>query len=588
MRSKYDGVLFAVLASIFGRMESTTKRLEITALLVDMFCNTPPDMVARTVYLLQGKIRPDYEGVELGVAEKIAIKAVAKSSGCPLRDVESKYRECGDLGEAASAVLAGKTQTTFLAEEITVERVYDTLYRIARLGGSRSQSMKVKYISSLLNDATILEARFILKILLDTMRLGVGDNTIMDALAESYTGKRSNRRFLEYAYNVSSDLGRVAETAARDGLNGILSFQVELFSPVRPMLAERVRSEADAAKEMAGGSAEYKLDGERVQIHTDGTRTELFSRRLERITSQYPDIVTALSDMIGSATAILEAETVAVNPTTGDFLPFQNLMHRRRKHGVAQAVLEHPISVNFFDVLYLDGKSCLDVPYSERRSMLQDIVVPGAMARLVPATYLDSVDTLSDFMESSINAGGEGLMLKAADSVYRAGSRGKQWLKLKREYQDSVGDSLDLVVVGAFYGRGRRTGTYGAFLLASYDDENDIFQSICKVGTGFKDEDLDTLHQLLRDNTIQRCDPRVDSGMEPDVWFVPEMVIEVVASEITQSPVHKASADAVKKGVGLALRFPKFTGRIRHDKSAENASTAQEVVALYRGQKKTS
>ncbi len=576
------------MADTFGRMESTSKRLELTALLVEMFGKTPHDIVARTVYLLQGKIRPDYEGVEPGVAEKMAMKAVAKSSGSSLREVEAKYQEHGDLGIAASVVLSGKTQTTFLTQEITVERVYDTLHRIARLGGSRSQSMKMKYISSLLNDATPQEARFVLKILLGTMRLGVAENTIMDALAEAYTGERSNRRLLEGAYNVSCDLGRVAETAARNGLDGIRSFRVAPFSPVRPMLAERVRSEADAAEEMAGGAAEYKLDGERVQIHTDGTRTEMFSRRLERITDQYPDIVEALPDMIRSRNAILEAETVAVNPETGAFLPFQNLMRRRRKHGIAQAVLEHPVSVNFFDLLYLDGKSYLDASYSDRRRALEGTVIPGGMARLVPAAVVTSADALSEFMENSINAGGEGLMLKAADSVYRAGSRGKQWLKLKREYQDSVGDSLDLVVVGAFYGRGRRTGTYGTFLLAVYDDEADTFQSVCKVGTGFKDEDLDSLHQLLRDNTVPRRDPRVDSGMEPDVWFAPEMVIEVVASEITQSPVHKAAAGVVRKDGGLALRFPKFTGRIRDDKLAEDASTAQEVVALYRGQKKIS
>ena len=579
---------FGVLAETFGKMESTSKRLELTAHLVEMFRQTLPDVVARTVYLLQGKVRPDYEGVEPGVAEKMALKAVAKSSGVSVRKVDAQYKKCGDLGVAASAVLEGKAQTTFMAEEITVERVYDTLYRIAKLEGSRSQNMKMKYVSSLLNDATPLEARFILKILLGTMRLGVAENTIMDALAEAYTGERSNRPFLEGAYNVSSDLGRVAETAARDGIAGIRSFRVAPFSPVRPMLAERVRSEEGAVEAMAGGSAEYKLDGERVQIHTDGTRTEIFSRRLERITDQYPDVVEAVPVMVRASRAILEAEAVAINPDTGAFLPFQELMHRRRKHGIEKAVSAYPVSVNFFDVLYLDGQSYLDVPYTARRRALADVIVQGEMGRLVPAAEVTDVASLADFVESSINAGGEGLMLKAADSVYRAGSRGKQWLKLKREYRDSVGDSLDLVVVGAFYGRGRRTGTYGTFLLAAYDDENDVFQSVCKVGTGFKDEDLDTLHQLLRDMTIPRRDPRVDSGMEPDVWFAPEMVIEVVASEITQSPVHRAAADVVRKGTGLALRFPKFTGRVRDDKLAEDASTAQEVVALYRGQKKIS
>ncbi len=580
-------MLFSILAGYFGRMEETSKRLELTAHLVGLFRETPVDLVARTAYLLQGKIRPDFEGIEPGVAEKMAMRAVAKSSGSPLRVVEARYQKSGDLGLAASEILDGKTQTTFFAEEITVERVYETIHRIARLEGSRSQDMKMKYISSMLNDASPLEARFIIKILLGTMRLGVAENTIMDALAEAYTGERANRAALEGAYNVSSDLGRVAEAVARDGLAGIESFGVEIFSPIRPMLAERVRSEAEAIEKMRGGAAEYKLDGERVQIHIDGSRVEIFSRRLERITGHYPDVVESITSLVRSRRAILEAEAVAVNEETGAFLPFQELMHRRRKYGVEKAVSEYPVAVNFFDVLYLDGQSCLDMEYAERRRMLQEIIEERGMARLVPMAEITDEAALADFMEASIDAGCEGLMIKSADSVYRAGSRGSQWLKLKREYRDGVGDSLDLVVVGAFYGKGRRTGTYGTLLLAVYDEMRDTFTSICKVGTGFKDEDLDTLYQVLSGMTVPKCDPRVDSGMVPDVWFVPEMVIEVMASEITLSPVHTAAKDIVRKDAGLALRFPKFTGRVRQDKLPEDASSSEEVVALYRGQKKT-
>lgn len=580
-------MLFSVLAECFGRMEETSKRLELTAHLVALFRDTPVELAARTAYLLQGKIRPDFEGVEPGVAEKLAMRAVAKSSGSPLREVEEAYRENGDLGLAASAVLKGKTQTTFLAEEITVERVYETIHRIARLEGSRSQDMKMKYISSLLNDASPLEARFIIKILLGTMRLGVAENTIMDALAEAYTGDRSNRKALEEAYNVSSDLGRVAEAVARDGTAGIKAFEVTLFSPIRPMLAERVRSEGEAIEKMGPAAAEYKLDGERVQIHIDGSRVEIFSRRLERITDHYPDVVGSITSLIRSRRAILEAEAVAVNEETGTFLPFQELMHRRRKYGVEKAVSRYPVRVTFFDILYADGQSCLDMEYDARRNILSEIVEERGIARLVPMTRITDEDSLADFMEGSINAGCEGLMIKAADSIYRAGSRGSQWLKLKREYRDGVGDSLDLVVIGAFYGRGRRTGTYGTLLLAAYDEDRDVFASICKVGTGFKDEDLDTLYQILSPQAASRRDPRVDSGMVPDVWFAPELVIEVVASEITLSPVHTAAMGSVRKDAGMALRFPKFTGKVRDDKLPEDASSCEEVVALYRGQKKT-
>lgn len=590
-------------------MEATSKRLELTGIVVDLLKATPPDIVARIVYMIQGKVRPDFEGVELGVADRMAVRAISKSAGIAAARIEEAYRRDGDLGVAAASVLGKKVQTTFVAEDITVEHVYDTLLRIAGAEGRRSQDMKAKYISSLLNDATPQESCYILKLLLGTLRLGIAENTVLDALAAAYTGSKDNRDALERAYNVSSDLGAVAEAVARGGLDAAGAFSVSVFSPVRPMLADRVRSEAESVERLGGGgdkrvafAAEYKLDGERVQVHMDGGRVVLFSRRLERITGYYPDIVDRLPGAVDAPEggAILEGEAVAVNPDTGEFLPFQELMHRRRKHGVDKAVSEYPITVNLFDVLYCGGKSCLDMPYSERRALLEKIVVgegAGAgggggrrgsheFARCVVAESVSDEAGVGEALEDSINAGCEGLMLKDPAAPYRAGARGGSWLKLKREYRNELGDSLDLVVIGAFFGKGRRTGRYGVLLLATYDDEADRFASICKVGTGFSDEDLDQLYQLLSGRVLRRRDRRAHSGMEADVWFAPEIVIEVVASEITLSPVHKTAEGTVRKEAGLALRFPKFTGRIRSEKAAEDASTDAEVLALYKGQKK--
>ena len=329
---------FAILANVLAKMEATKKRLELTQYLVELFQDTPNEVIARIVYLLQGKLRPDFEGVELGVAEKLAVRAIAKSSGMPIKKIESEYRKKGDLGNAATVILEQKTQTTFLAEDITVERVYDTLYKIASLEGSRSQDMKMKYISSLLNDATPIEASFILKILLGTLRLGIAENTVMDALAIAYTSSKENRKILERAYNVSSDLGQVAEIIANEGLDGITKFEVKLFNPIRPMLADRVKSESDAIEKMGKRfAAEYKLDGERVQLHISNEKVILFSRSLENITSYYPDIVEKIPNMINASEVILEAEAVAINEDTGEFLPFQELMHRRRKYKIEKA-----------------------------------------------------------------------------------------------------------------------------------------------------------------------------------------------------------------------------------------------------------
>ncbi len=578
---------FSLVADTLKYMESTTKRLELTQYLVDLFKLTPPGIISKVVYLLQGKLRPDHEGVEIGIAEKIAIRALSKSSGISVVKIENKYKETGDFGQATAQILEKKTQTTFLSEDITVERVYDTLYKISELKGGRSQNMKMKYISSLLNDATPIEAGFIVKIITSNLRLGIADYTIMDALAIAFTGSKENRPSLEHAYNVCSDLGKVAQAVANKGLESLKDFQVEMFSPIRPMLAERVKSPQEAHEKMGQEfAAEYKLDGERVQIHVQGNKIILYSRSLENITSYYPDIVENIAKSLDAKEVILEAEAVAINEDSGEFLPFQELMHRRRKYKIAKAVQEYPITVNFFDVLYLDGKSCLGLPYRERRKFLEKIVKEDSFAKVIPMILTRTDNEVEDVLENAINSGCEGLMLKQLDAPYRAGARGSNWLKLKREYRNELGDSLDLVIVGAFYGKGRRTGRYGALLLSAYDGDTDTFPSICKVGTGFTDESLDQFYQILSDKITIKKDPRIQTGLEADVWFDPEVVIEIVASEITLSPIHKVAQDKIRKGSGLALRFPKFTGRIRYEKTSENATSIDEIIALYNNQKR--
>ncbi len=578
---------FSIISEMFEMMEKTTKRIELTNILVELLKKTPKKIIPNVVYLLQGIIRPNFEGVELGIAEKLAIRAISKSAGLPIKKIEDDYREGGDLGLTASNILKIKTQTTFTAEKITVERVYETLFKIAKLEGKGSQDLKMKYISSLLNDATPLEAKFVLKILLGTLRLGIAENTVMDALAIAFTGKKENRVQIENAYNVSSDLGKVSLIVATDGIDEIKKFKISLFSPIRPMLADRVQSEKDVIKKMPEQFvAEYKLDGERVQIHKQSDKIVLFSRRLENITQYYPDIVERIGKTLNVNEGVFEAEIVPINENTGEFLPFQELMHRRRKHKLDKAVSQYPITVNFFDVLYYDKKDCLNLEYSERRKILEQIVHEDNFSKLVPMLFVKNENEIEDFLENSINAGCEGLMLKDPSAPYRAGMRGSNWLKLKREYRNELGDSLDLIVIGAYFGRGRRTGLYGTLLLATYNPEKDNLPSICKVGTGFTDESLDQLYQILSNKVTLKKNPRIVSEMEADIWFEPELVLEIVASEITLSPIHKTGLDLIRKSSGFALRFPKFTGKIRYEKAVEDASTGEEVFALYKRQSK--
>ena len=580
---------FSIVSNSLQKMEATSKRLELTDILVKLIQEIPDDVISKTIYLIQGKLRPNFEGVELGIAEKLVMKAMSKSSGIPLKNIEQDYNRGGDLGQTAENILQEKIQTTFTSETITLEKVYETLFKIAKLEGKGSQEMKMRYVSSMLNDATPQEAKFILKILLGTLRLGIAENTVMDALAIAFTGEKENREIIENAYNVSSDLGKVAEVLSVDGIEQIKKFQIKLFSPIRPMLADRIKSEEDTVKKFQEEfAAEFKLDGERAQIHKHKETVMIFSRSLENITSYYPDIVEKISQRVVAEDVILEAEVVAMNSNSGDFLPFQELMHRRRKYEIEDAVTNYPITVNFFDVLFLDSKNCMNMKYTERRKLLENIIKQDNFARLIPMSIIENEEQILEVLENSINSGCEGLMLKDLDSTYRAGIRGSNWLKLKREYQNDLGDSLDLVVVGAFFGKGRRTGKYGTLLLASYNDEEDTFPSICKVGTGFTDESLDQLYQILSPKVTLKKNPRIVSEMEADVWFEPELVIEIVASEITQSPIHKTALDKIKDNTGLALRFPKFTGKIRTEKNSEDASTDEEVIALFKVQKKTS
>jgi len=574
---------FALLVETFQRMGQTSSRIALTDYLVNLFKNTPPDVIDKVTYLIQGKLYPDYEGIEIGLAEKMVLRAIASSSGKDTSYLEKVYQKTGDLGDAARDVMRSKSQSTLFSEPMTVERVYSTFDRIARSTGLGSQVMKLRMISSLLNDATAEESKYIVKFIMGQLRLGIADYTVLDALAIAFTGDKENRKVLENAYNISGDLGTTARLLATKGLKAITSVKITLYKPLRPMLAERV-STAEEALERMGGKAgvEYKLDGERVQVHRGKDRIELFSRRLEKITDHYPDIVAAMKSI--KSELIVEGEVVAINRQTKEYLPFQELMHRRRKYGVEEAMEQYPVVLNFFDVLYSDGVSRISMPYVERRQLLGKIlgrVKEKERIRLIEQKVVKRPEEIDDFMAEAIQSGCEGVMIKHLSSTYKAGAREYAWVKLKREYRTDLADTLDLVIVGALHGRGRRTGKYGALLLAAYDPRNDTFQSTTKVGTGFTDEHLAKFYDDLEKHVIAQRHPRVDTGMEMDVWFEPEVVIEVIASEITVSPSHKAGRDSVKEGHGLALRFPKFTGKIRDDKRPEDATTAQELTEMY-------
>lgn len=580
---------FSALVDAFDEMEKTSSRLALTDYLVSLLRNTPIDIIDRVVYLIQGKLHPDYEGVELGLAQKMAIRAISLSTGVNISIIKEVYRKTGDLGDTTAEIMKSKGQTTLFAENITTERVYLTLDKIARSTGKGSQDAKLRLVSGLLSDATARESRYIIKFIMGTLRLGIGDYTVLDSLALAFTANKSNKHVLEVAYNVSSDLGTVAKLLATSGIESVKSIRITLYKPVRPMLAERVRTSEEAMERMKdiSAGAEFKLDGERIQIHKGKEKIDLFSRSLEKITVHYPDVSQAIQKLKTNE-IILEGEVVAINAQTDEFLPFQELMHRRRKYGIKKAVEDYPVVINLFDVLYINGKDKTSLTYIQRRHLIEKITsgLKSQKVKLVPQCIVKNINDIERFMASAIEQGCEGLMIKQLASTYRAGSREFAWVKLKREYRSDIADTLDLIIVGALYGRGRRVGKYGALLLAAYDSKSDMFRSVSKVGTGFTDIHLEQLYTSLEKTRISHKHPRVDTRMQMDVWFEPEIMIEVSASEITLSPSHTAGMNSIREKYGLALRFPKFTGKVRIDKKPEDATNIDELVSMYKRQMK--
>ncbi|MEW6189009.1 MAG: ATP-dependent DNA ligase [Actinomycetota bacterium] len=575
---------YGLIAEAYEKIERTSKRLQMTDYLVDLIKRTSEEAIGKVVYLTQGKLYPDYMGIEIGIAEKLAIRAVALAADVGEDRVKKSYRETGDLGETIQRLLEEKAH--HVEKPLTVEEVYETLDKMAKTMGPGTIEMKMNLLSSLLKKASPKEAKYIIRTVTGKLRLGIADMTMLDALAIVYAGGKHFRKEVERAYNISSDLGEVASTIAKDGLKGIRRFGVHVGKPIRPMLAERLPSAQEILDKMGGSCAvEYKYDGERIQIHKRGDEISLFSRRLENITHQYPDVLELGRKNIRAKEAIIECECVAVDLDTGEMKPFQELMHRRRKYGIEKAMEEYPVSIFAFDVLYVDGKDLTLCSYPQRRKALEKIVRISDRVGLTTYLVTSNVEELEKFFEKAIEDGCEGLVCKSTGphAVYQAGARGWLWIKYKREYKSEMTDTVDLVVVGAFHGRGKRAGTYGALLLAAYDPERDIFLTVTKCGTGFTDKDLAELPDKLEKYRISHKHPRVDSLIEADVWFTPGLVLETIGAEITLSPVHTCAWNKIRKESGLAIRFPRFTGNYRSDKASEDATTVQEIVEMYQG-----
>jgi DNA ligase-1 len=577
-------VRYQIVAEAYRDLEGATARLELIDRLARLFAQTPDELLPTVALLCQGQIAPDFAGVELGLAERLAARAVATAAEVPAEQVLALAREVGDLGLTAEQLLEaapGPRPAT-----LEVQAVFDTLHEVAEAQGEGSQGRKLAGLVRLLQQATPLEARYLVRTCTGSLRLGIGTATILDALAEVHAGGRKARPVLERAYNICSDLGLVAATLAEGGLAEVERMEVRAGNPVRPMLAQRMSSTAEILAKLGGRcAAEYKYDGIRVQAHRTGDGTlELYTRRLDRVSTQFPEVVKLLQQHLGPREAILEGEVVAFDPASGELRPFQDVMFRRRKYGITEAVSDYPVSMFCFELLYADGRDLTRLPYLERRAALAEALTISPRLRLATAEQVSDEPELERVFEQAVAEGCEGVICKsvAATAEYQAGARGWQWIKLKRDYRTELSDTLDLVVVGGLAGRGRRAGMYGALLLGVYDQQADRFQTICKCGTGFSDAELAALPARLAPLVRAERPARVDSRWAADVWFEPTLVVEVLAAELTLSPHHTAGWGLLKEDAGLAMRFPRFTGRWRDDKAPTDATTVEEAVSMYR------
>jgi DNA ligase 1 len=579
-------VRYLIVAEAYRDLEQVSSRLALTERLAALLGQTPAGLLPTVCYLCQGLIAPEFAGVDLGLAEKLAVRAVAIAAGVDAPQVAALVRETGDLGQAAERLLAlPRPGAGGRAASLEVTDVVRTLGEIAAAEGPGSQGRKLELLAGLLAQATPLEARYLLRLVTKNLRLGIGTPTILDALAQVHAGGKAARPMLERGYNICCDLGKVATTLVSGGLAAVERLRVQPGNPVRVMLAQRL-ADADQILARLGGrcAAEYKYDGVRIQAHrtADGT-IELFTRRLERISTQFPDVVELLAGL-KPAEAILEGEVVAYDAAAGELRPFGEVMLRRRKHGIDQAVRDVPVGLFCFELLYADGEDLTMLPYPQRRAALEAALAVSPRLRLTTAAEVTDPAALDAMFAQAVTAGCEGLVCKSTgpDSGYEAGARGWQWIKLKRDYRTELSDTVDLVVIGAFAGRGRRAGVYGAVLLAAYDADADVFRAVTKCGAGFSDADLAALPARLAPLLSPHRPARVDARQAPDVWFEPGLVLEVLSAELTLSPNYTAAWGQIQDDAGLAMRFPRFTGRWRDDKAAGDATTTRELAELFR------
>ncbi|MDP3987852.1 MAG: ATP-dependent DNA ligase [Candidatus Levybacteria bacterium] len=585
---------FETLSSYFEKLESTSSRLALIDILSDLFKHSSKDEIEKIVYLTQGRIAPFFEATEIGMAEKSVASSIAAAYGSTKEEVLKLYQKLGDMGSVVTQ-LSSKFNTSISlstrvqSSKLTVKEVFEILTEIAKTKGLGTVEKRQILLTGLLKKMDPISAKYLVRIPLGNLRLGIGDPTILDALAKAKWGDKLKRKLLEGAYNRTSDLGLIAKTLNVSGLAAVQKLKVMVGKPIRSERCERLPNAEKAIEKMGVVEAQPKYDGFRVQIHKDQDNVTMFSRNLENMTHMFPELIKGTLKQVSAKSVILDTEALAYNPDSEEFLPFQETTKRRRKYQIEEMAKKLPLRAFVFDILFKDGKSLIDLPLKERIKILKETLrqTQGKPDILIfsETKIINDPKELNLMLEDSISKGLEGVVIKKIDSPYEAGARNFNWVKLKRHSAGELNDTIDCVILGYIGGKGKRTAFgAGALLVGVYDEKKDEFVSVSRIGTGLTDEEWKEIHKRADKIKVDHKPARVNSLISPFVWIKPEIVIEVLADEITRSPLH--TAGKTDGEAGYALRFPRLVSFRGSDKRAEDATTVKELIEMYRQQGK--
>ena len=585
---------FARLAEYFEKLEATSSRLSLIEILSELFKSVEtPEEIEKICYLVQGRIAPFFDALEIGMAERTVAQAIAVAYGIDKEDVLEQFDHLGDMGIAVLHT-AQKSKIKNQNAKITVTEVFQTLKAIALISGDGTVEKKITLLSDLLKKLDPISAKHLVRIPLGNLRLGIGDPTVLDALAVARLGDKKQRPYLEGAYNRTSDLGLIAKTLweAKNAVHAVEKVEkltITVGKPIRAELCERLPNAEKTIEKMGEVDVQYKYDGFRVQIHKHGKQVSMFSRNLENMTHMFPELIAGTLQQVKADSAILDSEALAYNPDSEEFLPFQETTKRRRKHNIEETAQKLPLKAFVFDILYKNGKSLIDEPLTKRLEILKDTITPDDTLLVAQTRTMKEAKPLALMLDDAISKGLEGVVVKKLNSPYEAGGRNFNWVKLKRHQAGELKDTIDCVILGYIYGRGKRTAFgAGALLVGVYDSKSDMFVTVSKIGTGLSDEEWRSIKDRTHGLEVDHKPARVDSLITPSVWVKPEIVIEVLADEITRSPVHTAGAEISSevKEPGYALRFPRLVSFRDKDKKAEDATTVKELIAMFNSQGK--